>query len=286
MSNELEPCPFCGEQVKQPVSRPSSNDKRDGFVAFLACYCGGYSATAHRMGSGENERDAVRDVIAKWNNRAQPAAPVTTPEPVKLPERKHHKCHGLTALDIECDGWNACLDAVEKLGPLYTHGRKGLVERLLSEIERLNRELRAHADASEVERLRVENKRLWTAYSDQQDKRIAAEGERDNARAQLAELGALLRDARSDMQIWCDKHPDEAPLTKHLIRTIDAALSARAEPIAPKYPISHGAHITQFHDETFVWYDEAGLQGGVTYSLGQAQLAVAWHGKQLNGGAQ
>lgn len=43
------------------------------------------------------------------------------------------------------------------------------------------------------------------------------------------------------------------------------------EVIQPKYPISHGSHIIQFHDDTFVWYDEAGLQGGLGYSLEEAQ---------------
>lgn len=39
---------------------------------------------------------------------------------------------------------------------------------------------------------------------------------------------------------------------------------------AVTYPVMHGDNITQFHDETFVWYDEAGLQAGVCYSLAQA----------------
>lgn len=40
-------------------------------------------------------------------------------EPVVLPERKAITAHGLTALDSEADGWNACLDEIAKLGPLY-----------------------------------------------------------------------------------------------------------------------------------------------------------------------
>ncbi|MBV1814475.1 hypothetical protein KTT58_17155 [Pseudomonas viridiflava] len=46
---------------------------------------------------------------------SKPATPVTTQDQVALPERKHHKSHGLTALDSECEGWNACLDEVAKL---------------------------------------------------------------------------------------------------------------------------------------------------------------------------
>lgn len=48
------------------------------------------------------------------------------------------------------------------------------------------------------------------------------------------------------------------------------------------YPISHGTHIIQYHDETFVWYDEAGLQGGVTYSLEQAQEALKKYSEDLS----
>lgn len=50
----------------------------------------------------------------------------------------------------------------------------------------------------------------------------------------------------------------------------------------PAYPISHGTHIIQYHDETFVWYDEAGLQGGVTYSLEQAQEALKKYSEDLS----
>lgn len=39
------------------------------------------------------------------------------PVAVALPERKAHRDHGLTALDREADGWNACLDEVARLNP-------------------------------------------------------------------------------------------------------------------------------------------------------------------------
>lgn len=58
-------------------------------------------------------------------------------EPVALPERKAITAHGLTALDSEAEGWNACLDEIAKLGPLYTHVDPGEVERLRAEVERL-----------------------------------------------------------------------------------------------------------------------------------------------------
>lgn len=57
---------------------------------------------------------------------------------------------------------------------------------------------------------------------------------------------------------------------------------ATPEVAAPQYPINHGTHITQFHDETFVWYDESGLQGGVEYSLKSAETALLRYAEQLN----
>ena len=76
VGRELLPCPFCGEPASAPKSRRESTDPRDGYVAFMACFCGGYSATAHRMGRGGTEQESVQDVINLWNTRtilAQPA---------------------------------------------------------------------------------------------------------------------------------------------------------------------------------------------------------------------
>src|SRR6185503_13847733 len=41
--------------------------------------------------------------------------PHSPPVAMTLPECKVHKDHGLTARDIESDGWNACLDKVEEM---------------------------------------------------------------------------------------------------------------------------------------------------------------------------
>lgn len=46
----------------------------------------------------------------------------------------------------------------------------------------------------------------------------------------LAARDSLLRDAISDMNSWCAKHPLEASLTKHLVDQIEVVLSASDEP--------------------------------------------------------
>lgn len=97
-------------------------------------------------------------------------------EPVALPARKpipdqatfiggnayYTKCFD------EARSWNACLDEIAKLGPLYTR-----------------------ADAGEVERLRLELREQHEIFGMQEDKI-------DALRAQLAERDALLRDIASD----------------------------------------------------------------------------------------
>lgn len=71
---ELKPCPFCGERIDPPRSRQSSSERSEGFVAFAVCYSGGYATTAHRMGLGDTEIEAIRDAAAKWSRRAHPAS--------------------------------------------------------------------------------------------------------------------------------------------------------------------------------------------------------------------
>ena len=66
--------------------------------------------------------------------------------------------------------------------------------------------LYTHADPSEVDRLRDENERLRAVYTDQQDKRIAMQIERDDLSQKLAEAQAsiqlaatLLRDSKANL---------------------------------------------------------------------------------------
>jgi Lar family restriction alleviation protein len=70
MSTELLPCPFCGGKPKQSW-RPGSTIE-GAFVAFIACYCGGYSARAHQSAAASSQAEAEEKVLAQWNTRASP----------------------------------------------------------------------------------------------------------------------------------------------------------------------------------------------------------------------
>lgn len=63
---ELLPCPFCGREPRVS-ERPDSTFP---FVCFIACNCGGYSACAHKMGSGDSPEAARAEARAAWNARA------------------------------------------------------------------------------------------------------------------------------------------------------------------------------------------------------------------------
>lgn len=72
------PCPFCGG-APQSVERPDNIDGTRFFYA-LACYCGGYSACAHKMAVEPTPEQAKRTAIEAWNRRAQPAQVGQVPE--------------------------------------------------------------------------------------------------------------------------------------------------------------------------------------------------------------
>jgi Lar family restriction alleviation protein len=73
---ELLPCPFCGGEPST-VERPDNIDGTEFFYA-VACYCGGYSACAHKMAKRKTPEQAKADAIAAWNRRSARSA-----EPVK-----------------------------------------------------------------------------------------------------------------------------------------------------------------------------------------------------------
>lgn len=72
----LLPCPFCGDPARL-TSRPGSEGDGVAWVAFAACYCGGYGACAHKMGRGATKESAERVCASLWNTRAVPCAAVT-----------------------------------------------------------------------------------------------------------------------------------------------------------------------------------------------------------------
>jgi Lar family restriction alleviation protein len=65
---ELKPCPFCGGEPTT-IERPDNIDGTE-FVFAIACYCGGYSACAHKMARRKTPEQAKDDVIAAWNRRS------------------------------------------------------------------------------------------------------------------------------------------------------------------------------------------------------------------------
>lgn len=65
---ELLPCPFCGGEPTT-TERPDNIDGTEFFFA-VACYCGRYSASAHKMAVRKTPDQAKQDAIEAWNTRA------------------------------------------------------------------------------------------------------------------------------------------------------------------------------------------------------------------------
>jgi len=64
-------CPFCGRSPKS-VGRPTTPGEKEpgrAFFHFIACYCGGYSATAHITGYGDTPNAAELHATTRWNKR-------------------------------------------------------------------------------------------------------------------------------------------------------------------------------------------------------------------------
>lgn len=64
----LAPCPFCGERPRLTL-RPDDAEATMYFAA-VVCYCGGYSACAHKMATAPMPDEAEAKVRAAWNCRA------------------------------------------------------------------------------------------------------------------------------------------------------------------------------------------------------------------------
>ena len=73
----LKPCPFCGSRPTLTV-RPNNAEASEYFAA-VSCFCGGYSACAHKMATAPEAADAEAMVRVAWNGRAAEAA---QPEPM------------------------------------------------------------------------------------------------------------------------------------------------------------------------------------------------------------
>ena len=65
---QLLGCPFCGQPPKSHGRKCTAGDPHK-FVHILSCFCGGYSATAHRTGYGNTAEAAEQDAAANWNTR-------------------------------------------------------------------------------------------------------------------------------------------------------------------------------------------------------------------------
>ena len=67
----LKPCPFCGEPPEL-TERPD-NSEGTAFFCAVGCFCGSYSATAHRWAVRPTAAEAKADAVTAWNTRAAPA---------------------------------------------------------------------------------------------------------------------------------------------------------------------------------------------------------------------
>lgn len=131
-------------------------------------------------------------------------------EPVALPARKH-PVRADYSQDILAEGWNACLNEIAKMGPLYPRADPGevvrfgiQVEKLLCgalgrewsatgiSIETLVAELKAKADPGEVERLRTELDEWKERCQRNSDEAMSWMAKHDAMRAQLAERATVI----------------------------------------------------------------------------------------------
>lgn len=173
-------------------------------------------------------------------------------EPVALPDRKEVVEEWATpGGPYRAEGWNACLDEVAKLGPLYTHPAPAVQQEPFAWLVQSPQDLEfvegvahtkedadrytamgwsstpmfSHADPGEVERLRTELEEWKKRCQYNADTAHDVASERDTLRAKLAERDALLQEIRGQScSIWLRGE------TQH---KMDATLSASAEPSVP-----------------------------------------------------
>ena len=127
-------------------------------------------------------------------------------EPVALPVRKRDRNEESDVLtDCRNEGWNACLDKIAKLGPLYTHADPGEVERLRGSVSEW--ESKWQQETAQVGLLRAQLAECSLMVSVATDFDWAKHYGKDNVAGQLnaaiafvqtklAERDALLQEAR------------------------------------------------------------------------------------------
>lgn len=133
---ELLPCPFCGG-APTTIERPDNSDGTQFFYA-IACYCGRYSACAHKMAVRKTPEIAKADAIAAWNTRTpQPTQAQAVAMP--LTDREIELIDGMIQVQLDhasrCDaianrsmadkqkGWD--MERVALLQKFKAHGIKG-----------------------------------------------------------------------------------------------------------------------------------------------------------------
>ncbi|UVK80772.1 hypothetical protein LOY46_14360 [Pseudomonas sichuanensis] len=154
-------------------------------------------------------------------------------EPVALPGRKSEPTEDSDVFtDAENSGFNACLDEIVKLGPLYTRADPGEVERLRTEIDQL-RDARDQISTN------------YNQLSYAAEKRME---ELDTLRAQLADLKRRHDGLHRDMATIAGREvPKGCTVADYAAAAIADALSASAEPSAPS------SCTWTYNDDSFAW---------------------------------
>lgn len=129
------------------------------------------------------------------------AAPKHQGEPVALPARKKTTAGLLSDSNTYNLGWNACLDEIAKLGPLYTNP--------------------VPTDPAEVDRLAILLRQVQVKHAQ----------ERDTLRTQLADTYALLREIHDGTLSGYERYSKiEATLSASAEPSAPAEVDERAEP--------------------------------------------------------
>ena len=262
MVSELLPCPFCGQQdfLIERLDSDASVVICQGLTGpHEACLARGPVGVAQDEGEEQPGRDKA---IELWNARAEQHKC----GPVALPDRKDATQYWNLLAIGGAEGWNACLDEIAKLGPLYGRPVQGEpVARVEVGPDRNacltitdNDWLRAlkgramhqvvplypHADPAEVDRLRETLELVREQRDNELRTNSSLERERDALRSQLDELteafsesqeevvkrGKMLAEAQALIQEAANIAMFTLPSGWHKRR---AALSATAEPSAP-----------------------------------------------------